>query len=43
MVPSCMELIHSRLLPQPRATQESGSSAIVQGISVRSEIRKSKP
>ena len=25
------------------ATQESGSSAIVQAISVRSEIRKSKP
>ena len=43
MVPSCMELIHSRLLPQPRATQESGSSAIEQGIYVRWELRKSKP
>ena len=37
IVPSCMELIHCRLRPQPLATQESASSAMEQAISVRSE------
>ena len=43
MVPSCMELIHWRLLPQPFATQESASSAMEHGMSVRSEMSLSKP
>lgn len=38
MGPSCIWLIHARLLPQPMATQDSGSSAMEQRIPVRSAM-----